>query len=76
MKYWYKRTVPPERDWIREQDFQPKDAKGAQPGFYFHREHHRIINDAAEMFYWLCGLEDEYRSVNNLEHNLPIFLSK
>ena len=37
IKYWYKRTVPPERDWIREQNFQPQDAKHAQPGFYFHR---------------------------------------
>ena len=51
IKYWYKRTVPPERDWIQERGFQPKDAKQSQPGFYFHREHHRTINDVAEMFY-------------------------
>ena len=25
------------------------------------------------MFYWLCGMEDEYSSVNNLDNNLPIF---
>ena len=76
IKYWYKRTVPPERDWIQERGFQPKDAKQSQPGFYFHHEHHRTINDVAEMFYWLCGMEDEYSSVNNLDNNLPIFLSK
>ena len=74
MKYWYTRTVPPERDWIREPGFEPRYAKGRPALYYFHREHHRAINDAAELFYWMCGLEDEYHSVS--KNNLPVFWSK
>ena len=72
MKYWYTRTVPPERDWIREPDFEPSRAKGLKPAMYFHREHHRSINDAAEMFYWMCGLQDEYEQTKHA--NLPVYL--
>jgi hypothetical protein len=63
--------VPPERDWIREAGFEPQRAKSSPPGQYFHREAHRTINDAAEMFYWLCGLQEEYNDVKDT--NLPVF---
>lgn len=72
-KYAYKRTVPPKRDWIHEQGFNPRQAKGPPPGPTYHREYHRAINDAAEMFYWLCGLEREYRLTER--NNLPVFMS-
>ena len=72
-KYGYTRTVPPERDWIREPDFEPSRAKGLPAGPNYHREYHRAINDAAEMFYWLCGKEEEYRVL--AQYNQPVFLS-
>jgi hypothetical protein len=70
LKYSYKRTVPPERDWIREPDFQPRRAKDAPPRLKFHREHQRAIYDAAEMFYWLCGKHSEYHSTSR--NNFPV----
>lgn len=76
LKYWYMRTVPPERDWITEPDFDLKHAFHVPPlpGLTFGREHHRTINDAAEAFYWLCGKHDEYRRLA-IEHSLPIYFS-
>lgn len=74
MKYWYVRTVPPERDWVREPDFDLKQTFHTPPlpGLTLGREHHRTINDAAEMIYWLCGQHDVYRRLAT-EHSLPIY---
>ena len=54
LKYNYWRTVPPERDWIIEPDF---DLHTAYYG------HHNVARYTAQMFYWLCGREDEYRII-------------
>ncbi len=62
LKYEYSRTVPPTRDWIQQPKFEVSHAKSSPPGLKFHREHHRTINDAAEMFYWLCGQKSEYHA--------------
>ena len=52
LKYNYWRTVPPERDWIVEPDFDFHTANyGNEPHY------------AAHMFYWLCGKGDEYRII-------------
>ena len=54
LKYNYWRTVPPERDWIIEPDFD------------FHRAYyggHRVARYVAHMLYWLCGKGDEFRVV-------------
>ena len=54
LKYNYWRTVPPERDWIIEQNFD------------FHRAYyggHRVARYVAHMFYWLCGKGDEFRVI-------------
>lgn len=54
LKYNYWRTVPPERDWIMEPDFD------------FHRAYyggHRVARYVAHMFYWLCGQGDEFRVI-------------
>ena len=50
--YW--RTVPPQRDWIVEADFN------------FHAAHyggHAICHRVAPMFYWLCGKADKFRTL-------------
>ena len=62
LKYEYSRTALPARDWIREPTFEVRHAKSSPPGLSFHREHHRTINDAAELFYWLCGQKTEYHA--------------
>ncbi len=74
LKYWYMRTAPPERDWVIEPDFDLRRAFHAPPGLTFGREHHRTINDAAEIFYWLCGKHDEYRRLA-IEQSLPVYFS-
>jgi hypothetical protein len=52
LKYNYWRTVPPQRDWIAEPDFDPHSA-------YYGG--HNVARYAAHMYYWLCGKGDEYR---------------
>ena len=52
LKFNYWRTVPPERDWIVEPDF---DFRTVEYGGHF------IARYIAHMFYWLCGKGDEYR---------------
>ena len=54
LKYSYWRTVPPERDWIVEPefDFQTADYGG-----------HRVARYYAHMLYWLCGRGDEFRII-------------
>ena len=54
LKYNYWRTVPPQRDWIVETDFD------------FHTAYyggHNTAQYVAHMFYWLCGKGDEYRII-------------
>jgi hypothetical protein len=54
LKYNYWRTVPPERDWIVEPDF---DFRTADYGG------HDVARYFAHMFYWLCGKGDEFRII-------------
>ena len=54
LKYSYWRTVPPERDWIVEPDF---DFHTADYGG------HRVARYYAHMLYWLCGRGDEFRII-------------
>ncbi len=58
LKYWYMRTVPPDRDWIIEPEFELEHA------------YHVSVSDTAEMFYWLCGMHSEFRARTN---NLPAY---
>jgi hypothetical protein len=54
LKYNYWRTVPPQRDWITE------------PQFDFHTAYyggHNAARYAAHMFYWLCGQADQFRII-------------
>ena len=50
LKYNYWRTVPPERDWIIEPDFNFEAADYGPNRF-----------QSAHMFYWLCGKKEEFR---------------
>lgn len=72
LKFWYLRTVPPERDWVVEPGFELDDAFHADAGPSFGREMHRTKNDAAEVFYWLSGRHEEFLK-NVPKHNLPIY---
>ena len=70
LKYWYMRTAPPERDWVIDPEFDLEHAYHVPVKNTFNREGHRARNDAAEMFYWLCGQQSEYRARSN---NLPVY---
>ena len=56
--YW--RTTPPVRDWVIEPEF---DLRTADYEFFDRpttRPPTRDCNDAAEMFFWLCGKGNEF----------------
>ena len=59
-RYNYWRTTPPVRDWVVEPEF---DLRTADFEFFDRpttRPPMRDCNDAAEMFFWLCGRHDEF----------------
>ncbi len=60
LKYNYWRTVPPQRDWMIEPnfDFATADYTLDSPTF---RQQFRDCTDSAEMFFWLCGKHDQFR---------------
>ena len=75
LKFWYLRTVPPERDWVVGPALELDDAFHAPAGPSFGREMHRTKNDAAELFYWLSGRHDEFLQ-NVPKHNLPVYFAR
>ena len=54
LKYNYWRTVPPQRDWITEPEFD------FQRAYYGGHDQARYV---AHMFSWLCGKGDDYRII-------------
>lgn len=73
MKYHYVRTVPPERDWIIEPDFNVEQIYNMRQGHYFYaREGHRAFNDAAEIFLWLSGNHAAFRGNDS---SLPVYMA-
>ncbi|MGY8827265.1 MAG: phytanoyl-CoA dioxygenase family protein [Candidatus Latescibacterota bacterium] len=54
LKYNYWRTTSPQRDWIRESDF---DLRTTQYGS------HEQARYTAHMFYWLCGRAEAFRTL-------------
>jgi hypothetical protein len=58
LKYNYWRTAPPRRDWLADPsfDFSWINLSGGRPPF----EQFMDGIAAAELFTWLCGLEEEY----------------
>ncbi len=59
LKYNYWRTVPPQRDWMVEPDFDfaTADYTLGAPTF---RQQFGDCYDAAEMLFWLCGKSSEF----------------
>tara|TARA_B100000949_G_scaffold206193_1_gene196759 strand:- start:17 stop:952 length:936 start_codon:yes stop_codon:yes gene_type:complete len=54
LKYNYWRTSPPQRDWVTQDEFDFHDA--------YYGGHAQAIF-VAHMFYWLCGLGDDFRVI-------------
>ena len=54
LKYNYWRLAPPRRDWLAESDF---DFHGADYGGHF------LAPKVAHMFFWLCGMGDQFRTI-------------
>ncbi len=65
LKYLYWRTVPPERDWVIEPDFEPAAATYSRKGAASHPPRQQFDDwyDAAEMFFWLCGKSSELTAI-------------
>ena len=59
-RYNYWRTTPPIRDWVIEPDFDLRTANYEYFDRPTTRPPTRDCNDAAEMFFWLCGKHDEF----------------
>lgn len=70
LKYNYWRTVPPQRDWIAEPDFDFATADYTLHGPTF-RQQFRDCEDAARMFFWLCGRADECRMMGGQGWPIP-----
>ena len=62
LKYFYWRTSPPTRDWMIEPDFDVANAD-YELGVPTLGEDFKGGCQTAEMFYWLCGLHDQYQNL-------------
>ena len=65
LKWEFWRTVPPQRDWIVDPDFDFAGADYSYTNSYFSgatRKWQSVLR-VAEMFYWLCGKKDEFHVV-------------
>ena len=74
-KYNYYRTSAPQRDWIVEDDFDPgrhtDDFSHLKAGGMYMRRNFLDSYDAAHMYMWLCGHEDEFRYVGGTAWPAP-----
>ena len=74
-KYNYNRTSAPQRDWIVEDDFDPgrhtDDFSHLKAGGMYMRRNFLDSYDAAHMYMWLCGHEDEFRYVGGTAWPAP-----
>lgn len=70
LKYNYFRTVSPQRDWVKEPDFDlvTADYKAAAPTY---RQQFRDCYDVAEMLMWLRGEHDKYRTIGGQGWPMP-----
>lgn len=70
LKYFYWRTTPPTRDWVREEDFDLATANFSGPVASFGEQFHECYA-AAEMFCWLCGQHADYQALGGQSWPLP-----
>jgi len=70
LKYNYWRSVEPNRDWLIDPDFDVNtaDYTSQHPTY---REQFRDAKDVAEMYLWLRGEHDKFRSVGGQGWPLP-----
>jgi hypothetical protein len=71
LKYNYWRTVAPQRDWIREPNFDFANTDYALRGTPTFREQFHDGYDAARMFFWLCGRSDEFKLMGGQGWPIP-----
>ncbi len=75
LKYNYLRNTPPTRDWIVEDDLDParnvSEFSHLRAGGPLLRRNILDCYDAARMFLWLCGLEEEYRYIGGHAWPMP-----
>lgn len=78
LKYNYLRNTAPVRDWIVEDNFDParqtSEFSHLNAGAPYMRRNILDCYDAARMYLWLCGLEEEYRYIGG--HAWPMPLSE
>ena len=70
LKYGYFRNTAPTRDWVIEDDFDPachvNDFSMLAQGERSYRRNFLDAYDAARMYMWLCGHEEEFKYVGGL----------
>lgn len=71
LKYNYFRTVTPERDWVRETDFDFATADYALHGAPTFRQQFRDCSDSAQLFLWLCGQSDQFHVLGGQSWPIP-----
>jgi len=71
LKYNYFRTTAPQRDWIREPNFDFATADYALHGAPTFRQQFRDCNDSARLFLWLCGQSEQYHVVGGQSWPVP-----
>ena len=76
LKYSYFRHAAPTRDWVIEEDFDPAcfttDFSIAAHGANSYRRNFLDAYDAARMYMWLCGHEDEFKYVGGIAWPGPL----
>ena len=70
LKYNYFRNSPPQRDWVIDPDFDPaihtNEFNHLQVGATPYRRNFLDSYDAARMYMWLCGLEEEFKYIGGV----------
>lgn len=70
LKFNYWRTAPPNRDWRMEDGFDIANAPYGLEGPTF-RPQFRDSQDAARMFFWLCGWNDRFQTMGGQGWPMP-----
>jgi hypothetical protein len=70
LKYNYWRTTAPQRDWVKEPNFDPRLANYCMDRPIM-REQFEDCNDNARMFYWLCGQEQSFHLMGGQGWPIP-----
>ena len=76
LKYNYFRNSPPRRDWIVEPDFDParhvNEFNHLRTGAQLLRRNFLDSYDAARMYLWLCGHQEEFKYIGSWAWPAPV----